>query len=301
MNVVVTGGTGFIGRRVVARLLAASHAVTVVTRDAAGVGASLPPGARTVAWGAGAADAVRAADGIVNLAGEPIAQRWTSTVRARLLSSRVDSLDRLRAALEGSAGKGRPKVLVSASAVGIYGDRGDQEVDESSPPADDFLGRICTRWEEAARAFEPLGIRVAIVRVGVVLGADGGALRKMLPAFRLGGGGPVGSGRQWMSWITVDDAAALFVYALETPSVAGVLNGTAPSPVTNAEFARALGRALSRPAILPVPSVALKLLFGEMAQIVLGGQKVLPRRTLESGFVFRDASLDGALRALFAS
>lgn len=299
MKVVVTGGTGFLGRRVVARLSASGHAVTVVTRDVAGASLALPAGTVALAWGGGAEEAVREADGLVNLAGEPIAQRWSSSVRERLLSSRVGTLEKLRASLEGSRTK--PSALVSASAVGYYGDRGELELDESSPPADDFLGRVCQRWEESARAFEPLGLRVTRVRVGVALGTDGGALAKMLPAFRLGGGGPIGTGRQWMSWISADDAAALFVFALESPGVSGVLAGTAPAPVRNADFARALGRALSRPAILPVPAVALKLLFGEMGQIVLGGQRVLPKRTIASGFSFAQPSLEGALASVLAA
>lgn len=301
MKVVVTGGTGFLGRRVVARLSASGHAVTVVTRDVTGASLALPAGTAALAWGGGAEEAVREADGLVNLAGEPIAQRWSSSVRERLVSSRVGTLERIRASLEGARTK--PSALVSASAVGYYGDRGEAELDESSPPADDFLGRVCQRWEEAAFSLgsSPLGLRVAVVRVGVALGTDGGALAKMLPAFRLGGGGPIGSGRQWMSWISADDAAALFAFALENPGVSGVLAGTAPAPVRNAEFARALGRALSRPAILPVPAVALKLLFGEMGQIVLGGQKVLPKRTIASGFSFAHPSLEEALASVLAA
>lgn len=296
MNVVVTGGTGFIGRLAVARLLASGHGVAVLSRDPAAAARLLPPGARSHPWDGAGEDAVRSADAILNLAGEPIAQRWTSIVRGRLLSSRLTALDRLRTVVQGTAR--RPAVLVSASAVGYYGDRAEEELDEESAPADDFLGRICVKWEEAANALAPLGLRVATVRIGVVLGTDGGALQKMLPAFRLGGGGPVGSGRQWMSWIHVDDAASLLVFALETAGVLGPLNAVAPEPVRNAGFAKALGAALHRPAILPVPAVAVKMLFGEMGQLVLGGQKVFPKRALAAGFEFAHPTLPGALENL---
>ncbi|MFI5182109.1 MAG: TIGR01777 family oxidoreductase [Thermoanaerobaculia bacterium] len=275
MRIVVTGGTGFIGRALVARLRADGHDVMVPGRgDTSGV------------EGAGA---------IVNLAGEPIAQRWTDAARHRIEESRTDGTRRLVRAI--AAGKARPSVLVSASAVGYYGARGDGELDEEASPGDDFLARLCVRWEDAAGAAESVGVRVVRIRTGLVLGPDGGALAKMLPAYRAFAGGPVGTGRQWMSWIHRDDLVSLFLFVLGNAAVSGVLNGAAPTPVRNRDFARALGLALHRPAVVPAPAAALRLLFGEMATILLDGQRVVPRRALALGFSFRYPDLPSALAA----
>jgi uncharacterized protein (TIGR01777 family) len=237
-------------------------------------------------------------DAIVNLAGEPIAQRWTPAVKARLTESRVGTLGRLFEAVERSASL--PSVLVSASAVGFYGSRGDETLTEESLPGTGFLPEVCVAWEEAARRFETLGVRTARVRIGIVLAKEGGALGKMLPLFRMGLGGPVGSGRQWMSWIHLDDLADLLVFAVREGRAAGPLNGTAPAPVTNSAFAAAMGSVLHRPALLPAPGIALRLALGEMATLVLDGQRVLPARTQELGFPFRYPSLEGALRQILA-
>ena len=294
MKVLVTGGTGFVGRRVHHLLDAHAHESAVLTRDPSRRPEGLPATARLVGWEA--ADGRRLLDGaeaLVHLAGEPVAQRWTAAARERIARSRIDPLATLRKAV--AAGARPPRVVVSASAVGYYGSRGDEELSEESAPGTGFLAGTCVRWEEAARAFEGSGARVVTTRIGVVLGEAGGALAKMLPAFRLGVGGPIGSGEQWMSWIHREDLAALLVFALETEGVEGALNATSPDPVRNRDFARALGRALHRPAVLPVPAFALKAAFGEMATMLLEGQKVLPKRTLGAGFPFRYPVLSGAL------
>jgi uncharacterized protein (TIGR01777 family) len=193
---------------------------------------------------------------------------------------------------------GGPRVLVNASAVGYYGPRGDEELTEDSPPGDDFLARLCLAWEKAARQAEPLGVRVAVVRIGVVLDRAGGALRQMLPTFQAGMGGSTGSGKQWVSWVHHADLTAILLLALDNGDVRGPLNAMAPNPVTNADFARALGRALHRPAFLATPAFALRLVFGEVADVALSGQRVLPKRTLALGYGFQFPTLDGALRDL---
>jgi len=275
MRVVVTGGTGFIGRVLAARFLAEGDDVVVPRR--------------------GDTSGVDGADVVVNLSGEPIAQRWTDAARRRIEESRTEGTRRLVAAI--ASAKARPSVLISASAVGYYGARGDEELDEEAPPGDDFLARLCVRWEEEAAAAAALGVRVVRIRTGVVLAADGGALAKMLPAFKVFAGGPVGSGMQWMSWIHRDDLVSLFLFALRSAAVAGALNGTAPVPVRNRDFASALGAALHRPAVFPAPAAALRLVFGEMATILLDGQRVVPKRALSLGFSFRYPDLRSALHA----
>lgn len=294
MRVVVTGGTGFIGRRLGARLLEKGHDVVVLSRG--GGGPALAAGIRVVPWLTGAPGweaAVDGADGIVNLAGEGIAQRWTEGAKARIVSSRLEAV----AALADAVGKARqkPSVVVNASAVGYYGSRGDEVLDESAPPGDGFLARTCVAWEEAAARLAGPGLRVVRIRIGTVLAAEGGALAKMLPAFRAFAGGPIGGGAQWMSWIHRDDLVDLLVFALEDGRTDGPLNGTAPNPARNREFSAALGKAVHRPAIAPVPAAAVKLLFGEMAAVVLEGQRVVPAKALSLGFAFRFPRLAEAL------
>ncbi len=275
MRVVVTGGTGFIGRALAARLRAEGDDVVVPQRDDI--------------------SGVEAADAVVNLSGEPIAQRWTDAARLRIEGSRTEGTRRLVAAI--ASAKARPSVLVSASAVGYYGARGDEELDEEAPPGDDFLARLCVRWEGEAAAALLLGVRVVRIRTGVVLAADGGALAKMLPAFKAFAGGRVGTGLQWMSWIHRDDLVSLFLFALRNKAAAGALNGTAPAPVRNRDFATALGAALHRPAVVPAPAAALRLVFGEMATLLLDGQRAVPKRALALGFSFRHPDLRSALDA----
>jgi hypothetical protein len=273
MRVAITGGTGFIGRRLAESLAAGGYSVNAVGRER-------EPGE---------------ADAIVNLGGEPIAQRWTREAKKKIRESRIMGTRRLVQAL--SQLEKRPGVLVSASAIGYYGNRGDEILTEASAPASGFLAELCKEWEREAEAAEPLGIRVVRLRIGVVLGA-GGALARMLPPFKMGVGGRLGSGKQWMSWIHIDDVAGLIRFALEQPLLQGPVNATAPNPVTNAEFTGILARALGRPAFMPVPAVALKTLFGEMSSVLLDSQRVLPRAAESAGYSFKFPELAGALNQI---
>jgi uncharacterized protein (TIGR01777 family) len=282
MNVTVTGASGFIGRRLIGALARQGHSVRGLTRGAWDVVAGEPP-----------ADSIENADAIVHLAGEPLAQRWTAEAKRKIRDSRVQGTRNLVTAL--STLSRRPTVLVSGSAIGIYGDRGDEALTETSPVGSGFLAELCGEWEEQASLAEALGIRVVKLRTGLVLGRDGGALPKMLPPFKAFAGGKLGSGRQWMSWIHAEDLVALICHAIEKPA-SGALNGTAPNPVTNAVFTRELAAALHRPAIFPVPALALKLMFGEMSEVLLASQRVLPQAALSTGFRFTFPELGAALR-----
>ena len=303
MRVVVTGGTGFVGRPLCQKLVSMGHAVTVLTRDPAAARVRLPPGVSLIGWEGfrgptdGLMEALGDAEVIINLAGAPIAAgRWTAQVKERLRSSREGTTSALVAAL--SKLRARPVLLISASAIGYYGPRQDETLTEEAPSGSGFLASLCREWEAAARAAERLGVRVVIPRIGVVLGRDGGALAKMLPAFRLGLGGPLGSGAQWMSWIHLDDLVELLLFLLNE-AAGGPVNATAPQPVTNREFARTLGRALCRPAWAWVPAPVLRTLLGEMAEeLLLTGQRVLPQRALAMGFRFRYPTLPEALHAI---
>jgi uncharacterized protein len=293
MKIVIAGGSGFIGEPLVRRLLSRGDDVAVLSRDPAKIRAG-----RGVAWdgktqGAWSSE-VAAADAVINLAGENIADgRWTGERRQRLVASRLDSTHALVEAMQRDAA--RPRTFVNASAIGFYGDRGNEALDERASRGSGFLAELVEQWEAAAREAEPLA-RVALVRFGVVLAADGGALQKLVLPFKLGAGGPIGSGKQWMSWVDRDDAVRLIVWALDTPAAGGVYNATAPEPVRNRDFARELGRALHRPAVLPTPAFALRLAFGQMAdEALLAGQRVLPRRASGEGFTFEHPSLASAL------
>lgn len=298
MRVTVTGATGLIGTKLVAALSGRGDEVTVLSRDPERARARLGGTVRAVAWDPAAGPAPTAAlegrDGVVHLAGEPVAQRWNDAVRARIRDSRATGTRNLVAGI--AAAEPRPRVLVSASAVGYYGPHGDEPVDELTPAGSDFLAGVCVVWEREAEAAEQHGVRVARIRTGVVLDPDGGALAKMLPPFKLGAGGPVAGGRQYMPWIHADDLVGLYLAALDGDDWSGPLNGSAPEPVTNGAFSKALGRALHRPAVAPVPRLALKLLYGEMEQIVTTGQRAVPRRALELGYAWQHADLDAALR-----
>jgi uncharacterized protein (TIGR01777 family) len=295
MKLTLTGATGLIGTRLVSRLRARGDDVTVLSRAPERARAAL--GVDAVGWdplaGPAPAPALDGRDGIVHLAGEPVAQRWSDDARRRIADSRETGTRNLVAGVRAVAS--RPSVLVSSSAAGYYGDRGDERVTEDAPPGHDFLAGVCVAWEREADAAAALGLRVVKVRTGVVLDKDGGALAKMLPFFRAGLGGPVAGGRQYLPWIGVDDLVALYVAALDGAAWDGAVNGTAPEPVTNAEFARRLGRALHRPALAPVPGFAVRLLYGDMAEIVTAGQRAVPARPLALGFEFRHADLDEAL------
>jgi uncharacterized protein (TIGR01777 family) len=279
VNIAITGAGGMIGKRLQERLLEAGHTPRAIARAA-------PPSE---------------CDALVHLAGEPIAQRWTEAAKKRIYDSRVEGTERLVNGL--STQSHRPRVLVCASAVGLYGSRDDEILTENSPPASGFLPRLIMDWEQAARTAEALGIRVVSLRFGMVLG-PGGALARLLPPFRLGAGGRLGSGRQWMPWIHIDDAVGLILFAMENAAgapLSGAVNATAPHPVTNDEFTRRLAAALHRPAIFPVPTFALKLLFGEMSEVLLDSQRVLPAAAQAAGFRFRYPELSAALANILAA
>lgn len=278
MNIAVTGASGFVGRRLVETLSAAGHTVRALSVR------QEPP-----------AESIEGTEAVIHLAGEPVSQRWSPEVKRRIRDSRVQGTQNLIRAV--STLSQRPSVLVSASAIGIYGERGDEILTETSSPGSGFLAEVCREWESQADLAKALGMRVVKFRIGIVLGRDGGALTKMLPAFRNFAGGRMGSGKQWMSWIHLHDLADLLRYAVEHP-LPGVVNATAPNPVRNTEFTTELAHALSRPALFPVPEFALKLMFGEMAEILLQSQRALPRVALAAGYRFRYPDLGTALRNL---
>lgn len=297
MKIAIAGGTGFIGEPL-ARRLAEKHQVLILTRNPGKVRVG-----RAVEWQPGETgwhSQVADADGFVNLAGENIGEgRWTEERKRALRASRIDATGALVAAMRKNPRPGR--VLVSASAIGYYGARGDEPLHEEAAPGSDFLATLTREWESAAREAEALA-RVVILRFGIVLAADGGALQKMLLPFRMFAGGPLGSGRQWMSWVDRDDVVRMIEWALERDTVRGTYNATAPSPVRNREFTRELGRALHRPAILPAPAFALRALLGEMADpLLLTGQRVLPDRARSEGFEFRYPDLPSSLRHALGS
>lgn len=297
MRVGVIGGTGFIGRALVAALGREGHHVTVVTRSETGARGPLAPEVELVAAGAGQSmlsTVVERSDAVVNLAGEPIfGRRWTEARRAQLRASRVEATEQIVRAIARS--DPRPRVLVSGSAVGYYGDRGEEPLPESASPGDDFLAHLCQDWEAAARAAAVYGVRVVMVRSGVALGRDGGALAQMLPPFRLGVGGPVGSGRQYFPWIHLHDLVRIITAALSDDRYQGPINAVAPDQATNRSFARALGRALGRPAIVPTPALLLRVMFGESASVVLASQRAEPRALCQLGFIYSFPTLDAAL------
>ena len=286
----VTGGTGLIGRRVVDALRARGDDVTVLSRAAPG----------TVQWtdptaGPPPPEALAGRDGVVHLLGENVAQRWTTAAKRRIRESRELGTRHLVEALARLSDDERPQALVSMSAIGYYGARGDEPVDETAPPGDDFLAQVVLAWEAEARKAEELGMRVAIPRTGVVLTGDGGALAKMLTPFKLGVGGPVAGGSQYVPWVHLDDVVGALLFLLDRGR--GTYNVTAPEPVTNSELSKALGRALKRPAVLPVPALAIRTLYGEMAWVVTTGVRAVPTRLVDEGYSFAQPDLDDALRA----
>jgi len=296
MHVAITGASGLIGRALARRLSAEGHTLTLLFRRPENE-RNLPKGAKAAFFDAFASPPpglLSGVDAVVNLVGEPISKRWTPELKRRALESRVESTRKiLQASREASV-----KALINASAVGYYGPHGDEVLDEEAPPGSDFLAQVCRAWEEAALPARQAGMRLVLVRIGVVLSPEGGALKTMLPAFKLGVGGPLGSGAQYMSWIHLDDVVALLAHALSRPDLDGPLNGTAPHPVTNGDFSRALAAAVRRPARVRTPAFALKLALGEMSAIVLTGQRVVPKRALASGFTFAHPTLEEALRNL---
>jgi uncharacterized protein (TIGR01777 family) len=302
MRVFVAGGSGMVGSRLVRALHQRGDQVVLLTRRPDAVRQSLGSACTVVGgdpvqpgpW----AEAVDDCDAVVNLAGENLFnRRWNDAFKKQLRDSRVLSAQHVVQALarKPRTAAGAPKVLVNASATGYYGPHGDEELTEESPPGNDFLARICVDWEQAARAAEAHGIRVAPVRIGVVLGRDAGAIPKMLTPFKLGVGGPIGSGRQWLSWVHHADIVGILLLALDNPAAAGPVNGTAPQPVTNRDFTKALGRALHRPTFMPIPGFALKLRMGEVAEVLTAGQRVLPAKALSLGYKFKFPDIDAAL------
>lgn len=278
MKITLIGASGFIGGHLSAALRARGDDVTLASLRDPAKAASLCTGA----------------DAVVNLAGEPVSQRWSADVKAKIRSSRVEAPRALIEALGKLATP--PKAYITASAIGYYGTSETATFDEASAPGSDFLAEVCVAWEAEADRAAALGMRVAKIRTGLVLGSDGGALAKLLPIFKLGGGGIVASGKQWYSWIHIDDQVGIYLHAID--GVDGVLDATAPTPVRNADFTHALARALKRPAFFPVPSLAISLLFGEGAVIIVDGQCVLPTRTLETGYAFTYPTIESAFAAI---
>ena len=299
MRIFVTGATGFLGRAVVAELRKRGHQLVGWVRSVPSARTRLGTEVELVEIGAGE-PALRGAlarcDAVLNLAGEPVLSRWTESRRAALRASRVDLTARLVSAL--AASDRRPRVLVSGSAVGVFGDRGAERLTESSPPGSGFLAELCVAWEEAARRAEDAGARVVLLRTGIVLGRGGGALAQMLTPFRLGVGGRLGSGEQFMPWIHLDDWVRATVLALIDERAHGPLDLTAPDPPTNREFTRTLARVLRRPALFPVPGFALRALFGEAGSVLLESQRAIPARLAELGFAHAFPELEPALRDL---
>ena len=298
-KVVITGATGTIGSAVCRALLARGGQPVALSRNPEAAQAALPDGAEVFAWSdpTGAPPPVEAfagATAVINLVGEPIAQRWSTEAKQRIRESRVGATAMLVEALRQLEPDQRPGVLVSQSATGYYGPRDATELTEEAPAGTDFLSRLVAEWEAAALAAGDL-LRVALTRTGVVISPTGGALAKMLPFFRAGVGGPVAGGRQYVPWVHIDDVTRALLFCVDETRAAGPLNLTAPRPVDNAELSRALGRALHRPAVLPVPAFALNVLYGEMAEIVTTGQRVVPARLLELGFEFRHPEVEPAL------
>lgn len=307
MRVVITGATGFVGRPLCAKLGGEGHGVTALVRDTSKAQSLLGASVKCTAWNEGASDdwkrAVAQSDAVINLAGESVAgQKWTPEYKAKILNSRTNGTRRLVDAMRESERK--PAVFVSASAIGYYGDRKDEPVTEQAAPAHDFLAQVCIAWEDEAKRAEELGVRVVRMRIGVVLG-PGGALEKMLHPlplplnpYKLGAGGPMGSGQQWVSWIHLDDVIGLLAWAMKNDQVKGACNVTAPNPVTNADLAHTLGRIFHRPTFVPVPAFALRALLGEFAESLLTGQKVLPAVAEKLGYPFGWTTLEPALRTL---
>jgi uncharacterized protein (TIGR01777 family) len=300
MKVLVTGASGRIGKALCDELVMRGDEVVGLTRSPEKARASAP----RIAWHAWEptlerppAEAFEGVDGVVNLVGEKINQRWTDAAKRKIMDSRKVATHNLVGAIEGLATK--PKVMVSQSAVGYYGNRGDETLDESSAPGSGFDASVCVEWEKSAHEVEAAGVRLVIVRTGQVMETGGGILGELLLPFKLGLGGPLAGGRQWVPWIHLADEVGILAWALDTEGASGVVNGTAPNPVTNKDWSKALGKALGRPAVLPIPGIAVEVKFGkEFGKVAQGGQRVLPRRTEELGYAFKFPAIDGALRDL---
>ncbi|KAK9129602.1 hypothetical protein Sjap_010089 [Stephania japonica] len=303
MIISITGATGFIGQRLVRKLLSENHQVRVLTRSRSKAQTFFPannfPGiliAEESEWN----DCIRGSNGVVNLAGMPISTRWSSEVKKEIKQSRVGVTSKVVELINNCEDDARPRVLVSATAIGYYGTSETQVFDEQSPSGNDYLAEVCREWEANALKVNK-DVRVALIRIGVVLGKEGGALAQMIPLFQMFAGGPLGTGNQWFSWIHLDDLVNLIYEALLNPSYRGVINGTAPNPIRLKEMCEQLGHVMGRPSWLPVPEFALKAVLGEGATIVLNGQRVLPIRAKELGFSFRFPYVKDALKAILSA
>ncbi|XP_047323257.1 epimerase family protein SDR39U1 homolog, chloroplastic [Impatiens glandulifera] len=302
MTVSITGATGFIGKRLVQRLQADNHNVNVLTRSRSKAQSIFPVKdfpQIIIAEEANWKDCIQGSNAVVNLAGTPISTRWSPEIKKDIKDSRTRVTSKVVDIMNNLQDDVRPSVLVSATAVGYYGASETKVFDEKSPSGNDYLAEVCREWEASALRVNK-DVRLALIRIGVVLGKDGGALAKMIPLFVMFAGGPLGSGRQWFSWIHLDDIVDLIYEALSNPSYKGVINGTSPNPVRLGEMCEQLGTALGRPSWLPVPEIALKTVLGEGATVVLEGQKVIPARAKELGFTFRYPRVKDALRAIIS-
>ncbi|MGH8419914.1 MAG: TIGR01777 family oxidoreductase [Pseudomonas sp.] len=296
MHILLTGGTGLIGRRLCRHWLDQGHRLTVWSRRPDQVARLCGSSVRGIAHPDDLGD--QPVDAVINLAGAPIAERpWTRKRKMLLWDSRITLTEQLITWLERREQK--PSVLISGSAVGWYGDGGERELDETSPPvSEDFASRLCIAWEETAQRAQALDIRVVLLRTGLVLASDGGMMQRLLPPFKLGMGGPIGSGRQWMPWVHIDDQIAAIDFLLNREDAQGPYNACAPSPVRNRDFAKTLAAILHRPAFMPMPAIALRLLMGELSILLLGGQRAHPSRLQDAGFIFRFTDLHAALEDL---
>lgn len=298
MKILITGATGFIGTRLCAHLSQAGHTLTALSRDGAAAQRKVPHLQEAFSWdpltALPPAEAFTNVEAVIHLAAESIAGRWTDAKKRAIRDSRVlgtrHLVDRLMQLTS------RPRILIAASAIGYYGDRGEEMLTEEASPGADFIGTLCQEWEREAAKAQDVGMRVVRLRTGLVLGPDGGALQAMLPIFKLGFGGPLGSGRQWWSWVHCDDAVGIIMHTLEKSDVSGPMNVTAPQSVRQREFAQMLGRILRRPAFMPAPMFALKLVLGELSSELLASRLAISRRAQEMGYRFRFAELEPALR-----
>jgi uncharacterized protein (TIGR01777 family) len=300
MKITITGATGLIGTRLVRALQARGDEVTVLSRSPQSAAAAL--GVEAIGWDSldepAPANALSERDAVIHLAGEPVAQRWTDESKKAIRDSRELGTRNLVAGI--AAAQPRPTVLVSSSAVGYYGKHGDELIDEQSAPGSDFLAEVCVAWEHEAAAAEALGLRVAMIRTGIVLDASGGALKTMLPPFKAGVGGPVAGGKQYMPWIHADDIVGLYLAALDDEAWSGPINGTAPNPATNAAFSKTLGRVLHRPSLFPVPAFVIRARYGDMAELVTEGQRAIPAAAIANGYKFNEPELEHALASVIA-
>jgi uncharacterized protein len=292
MRILISGSTGFLGQPLVAKLQASGHTVVRLVRDSRNAGLLWDPRNKSIDR-----SRIEGFDAVVNLSGESIAGRWTSAKKPEILRSRIET-GAFLGELIGEM-KQKPSVYVSASAIGYYGNRGDEILTETSAAGNDFLAGICRQWEDVSKPIEAMGVRVVRMRTGLVLSPKGGALQQLLPPFKVGVGGPVGSGKQWWSWIGLDDQIKAYEFAITNDKISGAVNGVAPNAVRNKEFVKALGKALSRPSFMPLPTIAVKLLLGEMGDaLLLSSQYVIPKALSDAGFEFSQPELAGCFRAI---